>query len=377
MEYRKQEKLCCRPSLLGMGCMRLPQTPEGAIDRKKAREMVAKAFKSGINYFDTAYRYHGGESEDFVGEALAEYPRDSFYLATKMPVWMAQSLEQVEEIFADQLKKCRVGYFDFYLCHALDKERFDKMEKMGIYDFLAKKKEEGIIRRLGFSFHDTPEVLREICEAHPWDFAQIQLNYLDWTLQRAKEQYEILEEFGLPCVVMEPVRGGALAKLCPEAEALLKEAAPSRSIASWAIRYAASKPNVMVVLSGMSNEEQMADNLSTFDPFVPLSETEQKVLAQALEIDTKAQRIPCTGCSYCMPCPFGVDIPGVFKVYNDCAVKRSTGSFAKTLSDLPEAAWPEQCRACGKCMKVCPQHIQIPDKMKELDALNQEQRKKA
>lgn len=376
MEYRAQEKLSCRPSLLGMGCMRLPLDEEGAIDRPRAKQMLHKAFESGVNYFDVAYMYHKGEAEDFVGEALADLPRDQFYLASKMPAWLVETKEDVERVFNEQLKKCRVDHFDFYLCHSLDKENFAKQEKLGIFEFLQKKKQEGVIRRLGFSFHDTPEVLREICKAHPWDFAQLQLNYLDWTLQRAKEQYEILEEFGLPCVVMEPVRGGALAHLCDEAEALLKKAAPQRSIASWAIRFAASQPNVMVVLSGMSDEAQMADNLSTFEPFQPLSQEERKVLEEALEIDTKAQRIPCTGCRYCMPCPFGVDIPGVFKAYNDCAVKRSPKGLPKALAELPESAWPDQCRACGKCAAVCPQHIQIPDKMKELAELREKLNKK-
>ena len=237
----------------------------------------------------------------FIGAALEKYPRESFYLATKMPLWKLETQEDMEQVFNEQLANCRVDYFDFYLCHAVDAERFEKIRRIGAFEFLAQKKAEGKIRRLGFSFHDKPAVLRAICAAYPWDFAQLQLNYLDWTVQRAREQYEILQEYGLPCIVMEPVRGGALASLCPEAEAVLKAKAPGRSIASWAIRFAASLPGVLVVLSGMSSEEQLADNLAAMSPFQPLTKSEQNALTRAVRIDKRAQRIPCTGCRYCMP----------------------------------------------------------------------------
>ncbi len=375
MEYRTYKDTDCRPSLLGMGCMRLPKTEDGKIDRERAFQLIDRAFQGGITYFDVANPYHDGNAEPFIGEALSRYPRDSFTLATKMPAWKVETLDDVKALFESQLEKCRVDYFDFYLCHALDREFFDKQERLGIYEYLAEKKKQGYIRRLGFSFHDTPEVLREICEAHPWDFAQLQINYLDWTAQRAKEQYEILEEYGLPCVVMEPVRGGALAKLCEPAEAVLKAAAPERSIASWAIRFAASLPNVMTVLSGMTVPEQLEDNLATMSPFEPLSDAERAALAKALEIDRQAQRIPCTGCRYCMPCPFGVDIPGLFKAYNECAIDRMPGRFLKKAAPIPASAHPDQCRACGKCAAACPQHIDIPGKMAELKALEEKLRR--
>lgn len=378
MEYRSYKGTDCRPSLLGLGCMRLPtlEPNNPAIDYARAQEMVDEAIRSGITYFDVAYPYHGGGAEKFIGSALAKYPRDSFYLATKMPLWKLESREDMEKIFAEQLANCGVEYFDFYLCHAVDAERFEKIKRLGVYDFLAQKKKEGKIRRLGFSFHDKPKVLREICAAYAWDFAQLQLNYLDWTVQRAREQYEILVEYGMPCIVMEPVRGGSLASLCPEAEEILKAKAPDRSIASWAIRYAASLPNVLVVLSGMSNMEQLRDNIATMTPFEPLTKSEQNALTKAVRIDKRAQRIPCTGCRYCMPCPFGVDIPGLFKVYNRCATAKRTNRFLAESASIPAAAHPDACRACGKCAQVCPQHIAIPDEMAKLRALEESQREK-
>ena len=373
MEYRSYRDTDCRPSLLGLGCMRLPTLEPGgtAIDYARAGALVDEAVRGGITYFDVAYPYHGGGAEKFIGAALEKYPRESFYLATKMPLWKLETQEDMEQVFNEQLANCRVDYFDFYLCHAVDAERFEKIRRIGAFEFLARKKAEGKIRRLGFSFHDKPAVLRAICAAYPWDFAQLQLNYLDWTVQRAREQYEILQEYGLPCIVMEPVRGGALASLCPEAEAVLKAKAPGRSIASWAIRFAASLPGVLVVLSGMSSEEQLADNLAAMSPFQPLTKSEQNALTRAVRIDKRAQRIPCTGCRYCMPCPFGVDIPGLFKAYNRCAAAKSTGRFLKESGDIPAAARPAACRACGKCARVCPQHIGIPEDMAKLRALEE------
>ncbi len=357
-------------SLLGLGMMRLPKAKEGSeeIDRQKAQEIVDYAYSHGINYFDTAYRYHAGDSEIFVGEALKKYPRESFYLASKMPIWEAKVPEDVEKIFNEQLERCKVDYFDFYLCHSQNKENFAKLQEFHAYEFLSKMKEEGKIRRLGFSFHDTPEVLRQIVETYSWDFAQIQLNYLDWEMQDAKSQYEILTEHGIPVIVMEPVRGGALASLCQRSDEILKEACPDKSIASWAIRYAASLPNVQVVLSGMSNLEQIQDNVATMAEFEPLSEKEREALEQALEEYRKNHLVPCTGCRYCMDCPFGVDIPAVFKAYNRYAIGKWAEGFLKAYDELGEAG-PESCRACGACMRQCPQKIQIPDRMKSIAEL--------
>lgn len=357
-------------SVLGLGCMRFPKV-EGSetIDREKAKQIVDLAYKRGVNYFDTAYRYHEGDSELFIGEALKKYPRESFHLATKMPMWLVKTPEDAPRIFEDQLRRCQVDYFDFYLCHAMGAASFETMKANGVYEYLRKEKEAGRIRHLGFSFHDTPEVLRQILDYGEWDFTQIQLNYLDWELQDAKGQYELLTKRGIPVVVMEPVRGGALASLCDEADAVFKAARPDKSVASWAVRYVASLPNVMTVLSGMSTLQQVEDNTATMIDFEPLTDSDRKVIEEALEAYRKNKTIPCTGCRYCMDCPFGVDIPGVFKAYNTFAIGRNKGQLRAQIEALGEGHGPEMCRACGKCMKLCPQHIQIPDRMKEIAAL--------
>ncbi len=357
-------------SVLGLGCMRFPKV-EGSemIDREKAQQVVDLAYARGVNYFDTAYRYHEGDSEPFIGEALKKYPRESFHLATKMPMWMVKSPEDAPRIFEDQLHRCQVEYFDFYLCHAMGAASFETMKANGVYEYLKKEKEAGRIRRLGFSFHDSPAVLRQILDYGEWDFTQIQLNYLDWELQDAKGQYELLTERGIPVVVMEPVRGGALASLCDEADAVFKAARPDKSVASWAVRYVASLPNVMTVLSGMTTVEQVEDNTATMIDFEPLTDADRKVIDEALEAYRKNKTIPCTGCRYCMDCPFGVDIPGVFKAYNTFAIGRNKGQLRAQIEALGEGHGPEMCQACGKCMKLCPQHIQIPDRMKEIAAL--------
>lgn len=371
METRRYRDTDLQVSLLGMGCMRLPKLdPEKEdIDYEKAQEIIDYAYAHGVNYFDTAYGYHGGKSELFVGQALEKYPRESFLLASKMPIWCVKEKGDVERIFEEQLQKCRTDYFDFYLFHAQNAANFAKCQEFGVYEFLSKMKAEGKIRRLGFSFHDTPEVLRHICDTYSWDFAQIQLNYLDWEMQDAKGQYELLTERGIPVIIMEPVRGGTLASPCEAADTLFREARPDKSVASWAIRFAASLPNVLTVLSGMSNMEQVQDNVETMTGFEPLTEKDRTVIAAALDAYKKKDTVPCTGCRYCMDCPFGVDIPGVFKVYNHYAVEKDKELFLKEMEQFSPASGPEHCVACGNCMKHCPQSIQIPEHMKEIQAL--------
>lgn len=355
------------PSLLGFGCMRLPRVSEDSqdIDYEKAQALIDYAYAHGVNYFDTAYMYHGGKSELFIGQALKKYPRDSYFLTDKMPTYSMKEEAEVDRIFQDQLHKCGVEYFDFYLCHGMDHHNLEKFKNFHVIEYLKQKKAEGRIKRLGFSFHDTPAVLQEILKLYDWDFAQIQLNYIDWQAQDAKGQYELLANSGIPVVVMEPVRGGALAKLCPEAAQVLKDAAPDKSLASWAIRFAASQPAVMTVLSGMSDEQQVVDNIRTMEQFAPLSAQEQATLDRAGELFKKHLTIPCTGCRYCMPCPAGVDIPGMFKLYNEFTLSGRGEPFLQAYDAAP-AQQAAHCVACGRCTQRCPQHLPIPEKMQEI-----------
>ena len=366
MEKRTHPATGLAISLLGMGMMRLPKVcPEKEdIDEAAAMEMVDYAIAHGINYFDTAYMYHNGASEGFAGKALKRHDRSSFYLATKMPVWFAENAAGVERIFHEQLTRLQTDYLDFYLVHSLNEGHYQQMKECGAYEYLKKQKEAGRIRHLGFSFHDKPELLETICSEYDWDFAQIQLNYLDWEMQDAKRQYEILEARGIPCIVMEPVRGGTLASPCERSNEIFRAAAPDKSVASWAVRYAASLPNVMTVLSGMSSMEQLKDNIATMSPFQPLSDADRQVIDQAVAAYREFYTIPCTGCRYCMDCPAGVDIPKMFALYNQYAARHDVEGYKAAYMAVPESGRADRCVACGKCAKHCPQLIDIPERMR-------------
>lgn len=360
-------------SMLGMGCMRLPTINEQSdeIDHEKAQAVIDYAHAHGINYYDTAFLYHNGTAERFIGHALSKFPRDSYLLATKMPGWLMKpdiDRARIPEIFYEQLENCRVDYFDFYLCHSISEQSFDNYVNLGIIPFLNEMKAQGKIRQLGFSSHGKPETLRRSCALNDWDFAQIQLNYLDWEDQDAKQQYEILEEFGLPVIVMEPLRGGRLAGLSDEADALLKKARPDKSVASWAFRYVQSLPSVQIVLSGMNEIEQLVDNLDTFDKLEPLSEAERTTLDEAVDLLRSKNNIPCTACRYCAGCPQGLDIPGLFTAYNSYAVSESPMDLME-LTALPPEKKPSNCIACGNCVSACPQNIDIPEKMSMITEL--------
>jgi len=354
--------------LLGFGMMRLPRRAQGGpeIDYDAAAKMFDRAMKAGCNYFDTAYMYHGGLSERCAGDLLSRYPRESYFLTSKMPLGMLRKEEDLERIFNDQLKKCKTPYFDFYMFHNVSENSWKKAVRFKVYDFLSKKKAEGKIRRLGFSFHDTPELLKKVVAAHKWDFAQIQLNYLDWTLYRSKEQYEILTKNNIPVIVMEPLRGGALASLNPEATKILKAADPNASNAAWAFRYVGSLPNVLVVLSGMTKMEHLEDNIKTFSDFRPLTDADRKVLDRALVAYRKSLAVPCTDCRYCMPCPAGVEIPKIFGLYNQYKLSGNRFLFVNNYGAIDEDSRADACVGCGKCLKACPQKIKIPDELKKI-----------
>ena len=364
MYKRKMDKLGIETTLLGFGCMRLPEK-NGRADMAKTEEMIDLAYHSGVNYYDTAYVYHGGRSEVALGSALKKYPRESFYVADKMPVWQVGSQGDLERYFSESLRRLNMDYIDFYLLHSLRAGSWRSVKKLDMIGFCEKQKAQGRLRHIGFSFHDTPEVFEEILNAYDWDFCQIQLNYLDWENQRAGEMYKMAEEKGVPVVIMEPVRGGSLADPPDNVKKLFKEAAPDRSAASWALRYAGSLPQVKVVLSGMSTKEQVSDNLSTFDGFRPLTQQEYGVISRAQEIMLGSRQIGCTSCCYCMPCPAGVDIPGNFSVYNDY-VKSVTPVTVKKRAASLAGGFASSCIECGECLTKCPQHIEIPSQLKKV-----------
>lgn len=349
-----------RVSMLGLGTMRFPLKEDGSIDRELAEEMLDRAVRAGVNYIDTAYFYHNSESEPFVGEALRKYPRDQFFLATKLPVWAADTPEDAERIFEDQLKRLHVKYIDYYLFHALDRERWNKLVKSGIIAWAEELKKMGKIRHLGFSFHDSYETFREILTYRQWDFCQIQYNYMDTEEQAGDKGLLLAEKMGIPVIVMEPVKGGRLAAFSGDAEEALKSADENASIASWALRWVGSHPWVKVILSGMSSMEQIEDNLQTFENFKPLSPEEEKAVEKAAQIIKSRVRNGCTACGYCMPCPFGVDIPGNFAIWNRCAMYEEGEKAKKDYEAKKEKnASADFCKQCGKCEEACPQGIAI------------------
>lgn len=353
-------------SRLGLGTMRLPcktnlkRESNPLIDYEKGQELVDMAYESGVNYFDTAYMYHTGKSEKFIGTALKKYPRDTYFLADKLPIWMCKKPADMEKIFNNQLERTGHSYFDFYLLHSLDSENFEKCEKYGAYDFVLTKKAQGKIRYMGFSFHGTVDNLREIIAAHNWDFAQIQMNYLDWKNQDAETQYQILTDANIPIIVMEPVRGGKLADLPENVEKLFKKNNADRSIASWAIRFAASHNNVLTILSGMNSKEQMQDNVDSLTDFVPFTEQEYRICENAAALINKNDIIPCTGCDYCSDCPKQIRISSIFAAYN----KFQTNELSKEKSREEYSridVKADACIACHHCEGHCPQSIKISE----------------
>ena len=372
MEKRKLEKLGIETSLLGFGCMRFPTTPDGKIDEAEAERMMDKAIASGVNYIDTAYPYHNGESEPLVGKVLKKYDRSSFYLATKLPLWAVKSVDDAKRIFEEQLQRLQTDYIDFYLLHAVNKEKWEEMKALVVVDYCAKLKEEGKIRYYGFSFHDDYEVFDEIIRYRDWDFCQIQYNYMDTEEQAGDKGYALAESLGIPLVIMEPIKGGSLANFSDDINAKFREMDPDKSIASYALRWVGSHSNVKVILSGMSTMQQVEDNLKTFIDFSPLSdEEENKIKAIVEELRSRVQN-GCTGCRYCMPCPAGVNIPGNFQVWNRYHMYRTydhvKGAWENELKDEEKA---KNCIKCGKCEALCPQKLSIRDNLvqvqKDLD----------
>lgn len=366
MEYRKMND--SKISLLGFGAMRFSRGEDGKIDRPKAYSLLHKAYEAGVNYFDTAYVYLDGESEKIVGEALAQYPRDSFCVATKLPSWGTDTVEKARAIFEESLARLNMEYIDYYLLHAMNRHSFDDFVKNGIVDFCVELKAQGKIKNLGFSFHDNYEAFEHIINSgYDWDFCQIQYNYMDQFDQATTKGIKLCEEKSIPLVIMEPIKGGTLAKLPDEAMEPLKAIDPDASAASWALRWVGTEPRVNVILSGMNEHSQLDDNLSTFAEFKPLNEAELEAVEKTRKIILSRVRNGCTGCRYCMPCPGGLDIPRIFGIWNEYGRYGNPATAHGYVRMKPEEK-ADNCLECGACMEKCPQGFDIIGNLKAAKA---------
>ncbi len=354
-------------SLLGFGCMRLPEK-NGRVDETAVAKLFDRALELGVNYFDTAYGYHDGKSEGVVGRQLIQrHPRDSYFVATKMPFWLCHKHEDFDRLFNEQLERLQTTYLDFYLIHSIDESEWQRLKKLGINDFIAREQAAGRIRRIGFSSHDQAERIVNIMNDRDWDFVQLQINYLDWKQQNAELAYQGAVDRGLQVIVMEPVRGGGLATLAEEAAAILKEAAPDKSLASWAIRWCGSLAQVQVVLSGMNELGQLEDNVAQYSPLEPITIEEQKVIDKALAAMADLPIIKCTGCDYCTVCPESIAISDIFSAYNSLIqLNDSRGLVTSYLKEMPAEQRADNCTKCETCVSYCPQHIDIPGELERV-----------
>lgn len=360
---------------LGFGLMRLPKLPSGKMDMEQVKQMVDLFMEAGLTYFDTAYVYDNGDSERAAKEALVDrYPRESFTLATKLCAWMgAHNEETAKKQFYTSLERTGAGYFDYYLLHALQAGNYKTYDNYHIWDFVKEQKEKGLIKHWGFSFHATPDILDEILTAHPdAEFVQLQLNYADWENPdvTARENYEVARKHGKSIIVMEPVKGGALANPPSAVQEILRKADPNASFASWAIRYAASLEGIITVLSGMSDIPQMQDNLSYMKEFRPLDTQEQAAVRKAQEAMNGIKSIPCTACHYCTAgCPKKIPIPEIFAARNKQLVwgqlEEGRHDYSQAVADVGGAS---DCIACGQCERACPQQIDVITRLKECAA---------
>ena len=370
MIYRDFQDL--KLSALGLGTMRLPliDGKYDQIDEAAAAEMFAYAMEQGINYYDTAFGYHEGQSEIVTGKLLRQYPRESYYIATKFPGYDLSNMTKVEEIFEKQLEKTGLDYFDFYLFHNVNETNIDAYldPQYGIYEYLLEQKNNGRIRHLGFSTHGDLDVMKRFLDAYGehMEFCQIQLNYIDWTLQKAKEKVELIASYNIPVWVMEPLRGGKLANITDEDKQELAALRPDETVPAWGFRFLQSIPQVTMVLSGMSNFTQLKENIETFSQDKPLNETEMNGLLHVADNMMKRIVLPCTACRYCTEkCPQGLNIPALLEIYNEYCFTGGGFLPAMQLSVIPEDKQPKACIGCRSCEAVCPQQIKISEAMKD------------
>lgn len=359
-------------SALGMGCMRLPTIDgdDSKIDMDKSREMIAYCMEKGVNYYDTAWGYHSGQSEIAMGELLKEYPRESFNLASKFPGYDISLMDKVEEIFEKQLKKCQVEYFDFYLFHNVCEMNIDGYldPKYGILNYLLKQKKNGRIRHLGFSCHGNLDTMKRFLDAYGeyMEFCQLQINWLDWSFQNAKEKVKLVSSYNIPVWVMEPVRGGSLVNLAPVHQTMLRNLRPNATNAEWAFRFIQSLHEVKLTLSGMSNFEQVKENIATYEESKPLSENEMNALSEISKAMISKKTLPCTACRYCTThCPMELNIPWLIELYNEHVYSNGGFITPMALSALPENKMPSACLGCRACEAVCPQNIKISEMMSD------------
>ena len=355
---------------LGFGLMRLPKLGQDE-DIEQTKKMVDLFMEKGFTYFDTAYVYDGGKSEDALRQCVVErYPRDSFVCASKLPLWDAKSPDEFPKLAQESLDRAGLEYYDFYLIHAMNKDIVKKADELGVWDFMKDWKAQGKAKHIGFSFHDSAEVLEEILKNHPeMEFVQLQINYKDWEDEgvQSRKCYEMARKYDKPIVVMEPVKGGSLVTMTPEVQELFKAAQPDLSIASWAIRFVASLDGIITVLSGMSDLDQMADNVGYMENFQPLTEAEQATIRQAVDVINALPTIPCTACKYCVDgCPMSINIPGAFRAMNGLTMfnnlPRAKHLYEEAMENGGKAG---DCIQCGQCMEHCPQHIEIIDTLQK------------
>lgn len=368
MEYRLWEKQNIKTSLLGFGCMRLPTDEKGRIDEKLANEMLEKAYQSGVNYFDNAYMYLDYQDEKFVGKFLHTKQRDSFYVTSKLPIMMIKSLKQAKEIFEEQLKNLQVDYFDFYLVHCLTKDNFASMKNLEILPWLEELKKEGKIHNLGFSFHDDYSIFEQIINYHNWDFCQIQYNYIDRDFQAGDKGYELAKSKGIPMVIMEPVRGGQLCRLSSKVSKPFTDYNKDASLASWGYRWVAKHDNVRVILSGMSTMEQVVDNINTFSNYKQINDEEEKIINEVAKNIRLSVLNKCTQCGYCQPCPHGVNIPRLFKAWNNYGMFKEDDNFLYYYDNTKDND-ASKCVKCGLCETKCPQHVSIRKDLEKVASL--------
>ncbi len=372
MQYRTMPKSTDKLSALGLGCMRLPLTPEGKIDRDKALEMMHYAYNHGVNYYDTAWGYHEGESEPMLGEFISQIKRKQIYVATKLPCWLIKTREDMDSYLNQQLERLKTDYIDYYLLHALGNNSWENVHKLGVIDFLEEAKAQGKIRHIGFSFHDKYPVFKKIVEAYDWDFTQFMLNYLDTHYQAGISGYRFATQHNMGIISMEPLRGGKLVHpLPPEIKALWKKKGGGLSPLELALRWVWNLKGSTVLLSGMSNMEQLKQNIALADRFLAdeLSDKELNTYKFVRREYLKRIPIPCSECRYCMPCPFGVAIPANLGTYNEAIMFDNQARGAQEYRwFIPEANRADKCTQCGACLPKCPQHIDIPTHLNKISS---------